>query len=152
MQQMFFLTNLTEEQLDDGSSRLALILSLDRVNNWKILAEDDQTGMKIIHAIFHNERDGDGDSPKTKRLELHPAYLGRSYKDIAQLAKQGNSPQSRIVKQVIFTAWEVDGEFHQGTFAEWEAAGKPPRLKGWSVANEFLGHPIDIPDDSDLDF
>ena len=128
LRQLFFLTTMDEEQVEDILERFPKLG--ERVRDWVVIAKEG--GKVIIHAIM--------DLDQAQRLYQRPEYLGHDYKNIAQRAKAGNKNCQAVIKKIIFTTWGIDN--HRGSFGEWIKVKKPKRLSGWFPAHVWLGQEI----------
>ncbi len=146
LRQLFFLTTMDEEQVEDVLERFPKLG--ERVRDWRVIAEE--AGQIVIHVIIELEQ--------AQRLYQRPEYLGHSYKDIAQRAKAGDATCRQVLKRIVFTNWEIDNPDpggpprinYRGSLGEWIDAGRPTRLSGWYPAHVWLGQEIETPVDSEI--
>ena len=138
LRQLFFLTTMDEEQVEDILERFPKLG--ERVRDWVVIAKEG--GKVIIHAIM--------DLDQAQRLYQRPEYLGHDYKNIAQRAKAGDVTCKKVIKRIVFTTWEIDNPDpegperinYRGGLGEWITAKRPTRLSGWFPAHVWLGQEI----------
>lgn len=145
--QLFFLTIMDEEQVEDVLERFPKLD--ERVRDWKVIGQiGDQI---IVHVIIEEEQ--------AARLRQDSAYIGRDYKNIAQKAKQGDLICQQVLDEIIFTSWEEDNPdpegppiiMHRGKLKEWKEKSKPPKFTKWFPAHVWLGQDVETPEDDEVE-
>lgn len=149
LKQAFFLTTITEEQIEETIDRHPALS--ERVRNWQVIAQE---GNKVVIHIIADITDPD----QIDRLKSHVSYLGKSYREIAQKAKASDPVCKAVIKRIVFTTWEIDNPDpegparinYRGSLGEWLAAGRPERLSGWLPKHVWLGQAIETPNDNEV--
>lgn len=149
--QAFFLTTITEEQIEDYIECYPALG--ERVRNWQPIAQVDDK--LVVHVIADIAKPGQAD-----RLKNHADYLGKDYREIAQRAKASDPVCKAVIKKIVFTNWEIDNPSYpeegperinyRGSLGEWIAAGRPERLSGWQVAHDWAGNGLERPGESEV--
>jgi len=141
--QGFFLTTMDEEEVEGVLEKFPRLG--ERVRDWVVIARE--AGQIVVHIIIQH------DQVVIDRLKARPEYLGKSYKQIAQKAKAGNTTCRAVLKRIVFTNWEIDNPdypegpariTYRGSLGEWIAAGRPAKLSGWYPAHVWLGQTIEV--------
>ena len=148
LKQLFFLTTMEEEQVEDVLERFPRLG--ERVRDWVVIAEE--AGQIVVHIIIKNVQ------AVVNRLKNRPEYLGETYKEIAQKAKAGDTTCKKVLKRIVFTTWEIDNPDpegperinYRGSLGEWIDAERPTRLTGWFPAHVWLGQEIETPEEEDI--
>lgn len=147
IRQLFFLTVWDEEEVEGVIERFPEFG--EHVRDWSIIGQIDS--QIIVHVITQ-------DLAQASRLYQQFGYLGKSYKAIAQNAKQGDAVCQQVLDEIIFTNWEIDNPdpegppriTHRGKLKEWKEKNKPLKLSKWMPAHVWLGQDVEIPDDEDI--
>ncbi len=148
IRQLFFLTVWDEEEIDGVVHRFPELG--ERVQDWKVIGEIDNS--IIVHVITQ-------DLTQAARLYQQFGYLGKSYKAIAQDAKQGDAVCQQVIDEIVFNNWEEDNPdpegppriTHRGNLKEWKEKFKPPKLSKWMPAHVWLGQDVETPTDDDVE-
>jgi len=148
--QGFFLTTMDEEEVEGVLERFPKLG--ERLRDWVVIAKE--AGQIVVHVIIEFNQ------VVVDRLKARPEYLGKSYKQIAQKAKAGDTTCKQVLKRIVFTTWEIDNPdypdgperiSYRGNLGEWIAAGRPTRLSGWYPAHVWLGQYVDVPGGSEIE-